>query len=106
VHTEVLPDGSRRHTMGDGQVYEEDGPKFRMVYQSVFVGDTYTREIAIFGLNESKHLFQAWCYVYNAMRSYAFSKVVRLEEIASGASYTGEELRIILGGEHPPSRRK
>lgn len=49
MRTEVLADGTRRHTMSDGQVYEEGGPNYRLEYQSVFPEDTYTRDIAIFG---------------------------------------------------------
>lgn len=104
VRTEVLPDGMRRHTLADGQIYEEDGPSFRLEYQSVFPGETYLRSIAIFGLDERKHLFKAWCYVYKAVRTYAFSKVVSLEEIATGKRCSGEELREIMGGKSPPDR--
>ncbi|MBX9871565.1 MAG: hypothetical protein K2X75_06165 [Burkholderiaceae bacterium] len=99
VRTEFLADGVRRHTLADGRIFEEDGPKFRLEYQSVFPGETYSRDIAIFGLAEPKHLFEAWCYVYNALRTYAFSKVVSLEEVATGKCYSGEELRELLGGE-------
>jgi hypothetical protein len=42
---------------------------------------------------------------YQALRSYAFSKVVSLEEIATGKHYSGEELREILGGELSPDTR-
>lgn len=101
VRTEMLPDGVRRHTLADGKIYEEDGPKFRLEYQSLFPGETYSRNIAIFGLAERKHLFEAWCYVYNALRCYSFSKVASLEEIATGKRYSGEELRKIMGGKLP-----
>lgn len=109
LRTEVLADGTRRHHMSDGKVFEEDGqPYFRLEYQSVFAkafpGETYTREISIFGLAEQPHLFNAWCYTYNALRSYAFCKVVTLEEIATGERVSGEELRVLMGGSHPPNR--
>ena len=94
----------RRHTLADGQVYEEGGPNFRLEYKSGFPGETYARDIAIFGLAERKHLFEAWCYVYNALRTYAFCKVVSLEQIATGKRYSGEELRQIMGGEKLPVR--
>ena len=102
VSTELRAGGMRRHTMADGELLEEDGPSFRMEYQSTIPGETYTRDIAIFGLDEREHLFKAWCYTYNALRTYAFSKVVCLEEIATGQRVTGEELRVHMGGAKPP----
>lgn len=99
LKTTVMSDGSRFHVMADGRKLQEDGPDFRLVYQSVFQGSTYTRDIAIFGLGAEPHLFNAWCYTYNAERSYAFSKVVSLTEIATGETVTGAQLRKIMGGE-------
>jgi hypothetical protein len=88
--------------MADGQIYEEDGPRFRLEYRTGFHDETYSRDIAIFGLAEQKHLFEAWCYVYKAVRTYAFHKVASLEQIATGKRFTGEEMREIMGGEAPP----
>ena len=104
VRTEVLPGGMRRHTLADGRIYEEDGPCYRLEYQSIIPGETYVRSIAIFGLAEEKHLFKAWCYVYKALRTYAFSKVVSLGEIESGKRVTGEESRELMRGELSPAR--
>lgn len=99
MSTESLPAGGRRHTMAYGQVYEEDGPKFQLEYLSDLPGGTYSRRISIFGLAERKDLFEAWCFVYDAKRTYAFSKVVSLEELATGKRYSGEEMRKAMGGE-------
>lgn len=87
--------------MADGRKLQESGPDFRMVYKSSFpVPDaTYTRDISIFGLGDEPHLFNAWCYVYNAERTYTFSKVISLTEIATGESITGEQLRQLMHGE-------
>lgn len=95
--------------MADGKVFEEDGhPNFRLVYESAFArvcpGENYTRDISIFGLAEQPHLFNAWCYTYNALRSYAFCKVVSIEEIATGERISGEELRLLMGGTLPPPK--
>jgi len=104
VRTEFLSDGMRRHTMADGQVFEENGPVFRLEYQSAFPGETYKREIAIFGLaNNRPHLFEAWCFVYKALRTYAFRDVVSLENIATGQRWTGEEMRRLMGGSDAPT---
>lgn len=102
VRTELLPGGMRRHTLADGRVLEEEGPWFRLEYQSVFPGETYFRDISIFGLAQEKHLFEAWSHSQNALRTYAFSKVHSLEELATGERVTGEQLRELMGGEHPP----
>lgn len=99
VRTELMPNGMRRHTLADGRVVEEDGPWFRLEYQSVFPGETYFRDISIFGLAKEKHLFEAWSHAHNAMHTYAFSKVHSLEEIATGDKVTGEQLRELMGGE-------
>ena len=99
MSTEALPAGGRRHTMADGQVYEEDGPNFQLEYQSDLYGEPYSRRIAIFGLADRRDLFEAWCFVNNAKRTYAFSKVVSLEELATGKRYSGEEMRKAMGGE-------
>lgn len=104
LRTVVLAGGMRQHTMADGRVLEEDGPNFKMEYKSYMPGDTYMRDIALFGLAEDKHLIEAWCYVYKALRTYAFSKIISLEEIATGKKLTGEELREHMGGEHPMNR--
>lgn len=87
--------------MIDGRRIEEDGPYFRMVYKSSIAipEATYTRDIAIIGGGAEPHLFDAWCYVYNALRSYAYSKVVSLTEIATGETVTGEQLRKLMHGE-------
>lgn len=98
MSTTLLPDGVRQHHMADGQIFRESGPKFRMEYQSAVPDETYVREIAIFGLADSPHLFEAWCYVYNALRTYAFSKVVSMEIMATGEKITGDELRERMGG--------
>lgn len=104
IRTEVLADGMRRHTLSDGQVYEEDGPRFRLEYLSYMPKTTYSRDIAIFGVAERKQLFEAWCYACGALRTYAFIKVVAVEDLATGQRYSGEGLREALGGE-PPSPR-
>ncbi|KRB97591.1 hypothetical protein ASE11_11990 [Hydrogenophaga sp. Root209] len=62
-------------------------------------GETYSRRIAIFGFAERKDLLEAWCFVYNALRTYSFSKVVSLEELATGKRYSGEEMRKAMSGE-------
>lgn len=105
--TVTLANGMRRHTMSDGRVFEEDGPVFRMEYMSYVTTDKpYTRDIAVFGLANKKHLFEAWCYTYNALRTYAFCKVVSFEEIETGIKLTGEELRVHMGGTlHPQQKR-
>ena len=87
--------------MIDGRRIQEDGPSFRMVYKSSIAlpGATYTRDIAIIGGNLEPHLFDAWCYVYNALRSYEYSKVVTLTEIETGETVTGEQLRKLMHAE-------
>ena len=63
---------------------------------------TYTRDIAIFGLDEREHLFRAWCYTFNALCTYAFGKVVCREQIATGQRVSGEEVCLRTGGAlHP-----
>lgn len=99
VKTVQMPDGSRLHTMADGRKLQEDGPAFRMTYTSSIPGATYTRDIAIFDIGPEPHLFDAWCYVYNALRTYAFSKVITLTEIATGETVTGEQLRKLMHDE-------
>lgn len=98
LKTEALPNGSRLHHMADGRIFEEDGPTFLLEYATGFPDATYTRYISIFGLAEREHLFEAWCYPFNVFRTYAFWKVVSLEEIATGQRITGEELRVLMGG--------
>lgn len=100
LHTAILEDGTKRHTMADGRVFEEAGPSYLLTYQSFMPDSTYTREISIFGLSpDNKHLFEGWCYVYNALRTYAFDKVVSLTEISTGTELSGEELRNLMKGE-------
>lgn len=104
LSTEVGPDGARRHFMADGRTFVEDGPKFRLEYQSLFPGKTYKRDIAVFGLAEETHLFEAWCFVYGALRKYAFAKVVSIEALPIGERITGEEMRVLMGGTKLPGR--
>jgi len=99
VATEVRPDGSRRHTLQDGRQFEESGPDFRLEYQSFFPGTTYTREISIFGLAAGRpDLFEAWCYVADDFRTYAFRKTVSVVELHGPHSVTGAELCKWMGG--------
>lgn len=103
VSTEVLPDGSRRHTLQDGRRFEESGPDFRLVYQSYFPGSTYSREISIFGLARDRpDLFEAWCYVADDFRTYAFRKTISIAEIRGQHEVSGAELCARMGGTLEP----
>jgi hypothetical protein len=80
--------------MADGRLLEEAGPDFEITY--IGVGE-YTRRISIFGPAERDGTFDAWCYVYDALRTYSCRKVVRGRELASGLEFTGDQLRAALG---------
>jgi len=56
----------------------------------------YQRRIAIFGPGEREGTFDAWCYVYDAVRTYRCDRVVKLEELDTGKSVTGNEVMRIL----------
>lgn len=101
--TELLPDGGRCHTLHDGRKFEENGPDFRIEYQSFMPGDTFTRDVAIFGLARGRpDLFEAWCFVADDFRTYAFRKTIKVEEIHGTGQASGVELCERMGGTLEP----
>lgn len=103
TYSAKYPDGSEIHVLFDGRTIKlrKNGLVFALHYQSHGAG-YYETEIYVLGLSERRHLFEAWSYDRSGLRSFAFSKTLRLIDLRSRQVFSGIQLCKFLGGTYPP----
>jgi len=87
---------------GGSRLLVNSAPAFEIEY--VGASGNYKRNIDILDIcQERPWLFEAWCHSAQELHTYAFHNVVKLTEVATGKSITGEEMRKLFGGAAPNS---
>lgn len=85
---------------GGRRLLVNNAPAFEIEYVGA-VG-TYKRSIDVLDIcQERPWLFEAWCHSISELHTYAFHKVVKITEVGTGKSITGEEMRELFGGAAP-----
>ena len=92
--------------MPDGRCFTVGRSRYRLDYLATWDGaqpdETVAVRISIAGLAADPLCFEAWNHDRNELGRYAFHKTVCITDTGSGASLTGEELRLQMGGARLP----